>query len=99
MIQHPSFRVEPWTLHDLRRSFATIAADDEHGLAIDPHVVDKILAHTTATGLSAVAQVYNKAQYLKKRAAALDAWAIYLRDLVEPEKATGNIVALHGAAS
>jgi integrase len=89
--------VDPFVLHDLRRSFATIAADEEHGLAIDPHVVDKILAHTTSTGLGAVAQVYNKAQYLKERAAALDAWANYIARRVAPNTSESNVVELRSA--
>ena len=63
---------EPWVLHDLRRSQATALAE----AGFDEGVVDRIQNHVaTGSRASAVAAVYNKAQKLPERAAALDAWA------------------------
>lgn len=63
---------EPWVLHDLRRSQATALAET----GFDEGVVDRIQNHVASgSRASAVAAVYNKAQKLPERAAALDAWA------------------------
>jgi integrase len=63
---------EPWVLHDLRRAQATALAE----AGFDESVVDRIQNHVaTGSRASAVAAVYNKAQKLTERAAALDAWA------------------------
>ena len=63
---------DPWVLHDLRRSQATALAE----AGFDEGVVDRIQNHVASgSRASAVAAVYNKAQKLTERAAALDAWA------------------------
>ena len=63
---------QPWVLHDLRRSQATAPAE----AGFDGGVVDRIQKHVASSSrASAVAAVYNKAQKLTERAAALDAWA------------------------
>ena len=51
--------VDGWTLHDLRRTAATGLAR----LGVAPHVVERILNHTTGT-LGGVAGVYNRFGYL-----------------------------------
>jgi integrase len=83
--------IEPFTLHTLRHTAATIAAEK---LKIAPQIVDKILAHDTITGLSEVAKIYQKAEWLEERAAALDAWARYIHNLVESDKADRNVISL-----
>ncbi len=60
-----------WRLHDFRRSAVTWLA----GAGFAPHVCDKLLNHVTTTGLSDVARVYQRAQFLPEREAALSAWA------------------------
>ena len=62
--------LEPWILHDLRRTAATGMA----GLRILPHVVDRILNHTSGT-IRGVARVYNRFEYQDERKTALEAWA------------------------
>ena len=63
---------QPWGLHDLRRSQATVLAE----AGFDEGVVDRIQNHVASgSRASAVAAVYNKAQKLTERAAALDNWA------------------------
>ena len=60
-----------WRFHDLRRSAVTWLA----GAGFPPHVCDKLLNHVAATGLSDVARVYQRAEFLPERRAALEAWA------------------------
>lgn len=58
-----------WTLHDLRRTAAT-------GMAmagVAPHVVEKILNHSTGT-FGGVAGVYNRFNYIAEMRAALEVW-------------------------
>lgn len=75
-----------WILHDLRRTVATGMAR----LGVQPHVVDKVLNHTSGK-IRGVAAVYNRFEYLKERRVALDAWGGYVTDLVTP--APANVVA------
>ena len=65
----------PFTLHDLRRTFASNLAE----LEIPPHVIEAALNHKSGT-IKGVAAVYNKYSYLKEKASALQRWA----DVVEP---------------
>jgi integrase len=85
--------VQPFTLHDLRRSFATIAAEE---LRIAPHIIDRILAHT-AGALSGIARVYQRAEFLSERETAMQAWGNYVTNLVEPKAAKGKVVELRPA--
>jgi integrase len=68
--------VHGWTLHDLRRTAATGLAR----LSVAPHVVEKILNHTTGT-LGGVAGVYNRFGYLPEMRAALEQWAQHVAEL------------------
>jgi integrase len=69
--------IADWGLHDLRRTFSTMA--HERGLA-DPHIIEAILAHEGAK--SGVAGVYNRAAYRDQKRAALKAWAEIVSDIV-----------------
>jgi len=79
--------VAPFTLHDLRRSAATGMA----ALGIAPHVVDKILNHSSGK-IAGVAKIYNRFEYLPERKAALDAWARHVESLIRPTPS--NVVEL-----
>jgi integrase len=57
---------EPWTLHDLRRTFSTTL----NNMGIAPHVVEQLLGHT----LGGVMAVYNRSQYLPEKLDALNKW-------------------------
>ncbi|MGV4935967.1 tyrosine-type recombinase/integrase [Serratia nematodiphila] len=57
---------EPWTLHDIRRTFATKLND----LGIAPHVVEQLLGHT----MPGVMAVYNLSQYMPEKLVALNMW-------------------------
>ena len=70
--------VSDWTLHDLRRSFATHTTES---LGISPVVIDKVLNHQSGA-VRGVAAVYQRGQYLKERAGGLDAWGDWLMDHV-----------------
>jgi integrase len=78
-----------WTLHDLRRTATTGMAR----LKMAPHVVDRILNHTSGT-ISGVAAVYNRFEYLEERRAALEAWGRYVDGLITP--APVNVIAFPG---
>jgi integrase len=83
-----------WTPHDLRRTATTHMAQD---LGVAPHVVDKILNHTSGT-IRGVAKIYNRAAYLKERREALDAWSNWLDALVgvTPAIAQTKVIRLRG---
>jgi integrase len=61
--------VANWRLHDLRRTAATGMAR----AGISPHVVERILNHSTGT-LGGVAGVYNRFGYLPEMQVALETW-------------------------
>ncbi|HEY1982975.1 MAG TPA: tyrosine-type recombinase/integrase [Xanthobacteraceae bacterium] len=86
-----------WTLHDLRRTFATYAGggvpahqfgklparDKElaHGLGVLPHVIEAILNHVSGHK-AGVAQIYNRSTYEKEKRAALETWATHLQTII-----------------
>jgi integrase len=71
-------RVQPWTLHDLRRSAATHLCD----LGVMPHVVEQILNHHSGHR-GGIVGVYNRSAYEQPVKAALALWADHVRALVE----------------
>jgi integrase len=83
-----SVQIPNWTLHDLRRTSATGMAR----LNFPPHVVDKVLNHTSGT-IRGVAAVYNRFDYLDGRRAALEAWGRYIENLVAP--AAVKVMTIH----
>jgi integrase len=78
--------IEPWILHDLRRTATTGMA----ALKIPPHVVDRILNHTSGT-IRGVAAVYNRHQYGDERRDALAAWGRSVEAIVSSAPAA-NVV-------
>jgi integrase len=73
-----------WRTHDLRRSGVSALAR----LGFDSIVVDKLLAHQPAK-LLGVAAVYQRHDFARERAAALDAWAAHVLGIE-----TSNVVPL-----
>jgi integrase len=74
--------IEPWTLHDLRRTAATLMA--EHGVL--PHILSAILGHSGAVSVSsmpsaAITRVYNRYAYLNEKREALENWSQFLLNL------------------
>jgi integrase len=78
--------LEPWILHDLRRTATTGMAR----LKFPPHVVDRVLNHTSGT-IRGVARVYNRFDYLDERRAALEAWGRAVEAVVTGAEAS-NVV-------
>jgi integrase len=79
--------IEPWVLHDLRRSFKTGIAE----LGVERHIRDAIQNHVK-TGMD---EIYNKAEYLKPKTEALELWANHIAVIVA--KASGaNVTRLRG---
>ena len=86
-----------WTLHDLRRTFATYCSsglpahqfeklpprDKElaRGLGVLPHVVEAILNHA-GVYRGGIAQVYQRGSFEKEKRIALATWATHLQTIV-----------------
>lgn len=81
---------ERWTLHDIRRTVAT----GLQRLGIRQEVTEAALNHKSGI-VSGVAAVYSRHDFADEKRAALDAWAIELRRIVEGQDAT-NVVKLRG---
>jgi len=71
-----------WTPHDLRRSFATHAAEV---VGIQPHIIEAVLNHISGHR-AGVAGIYNRAMYEPEKRAALDRWAEQLLAWVEDKE-------------
>jgi len=67
----------PWTLHDLRRSAATIMADR---LNVMPHIVEAVLNHYSGHR-AGVAGIYQRARYQDQMREALQTWGTYVERL------------------
>jgi integrase len=71
--------VEPWRIHDIRRTVATVMSEK---LDILPHVVEAVLNHQSGHK-AGVAGVYNRAKYAAEVKRALALWADYVTALVD----------------
>jgi integrase len=72
--------LEPWTLHDLRRT----AASGMAGLGVQPHVIEATLNHRSGA-IRGVAAVYNRYNYAGERRVALVAWSKHVDSITAPE--------------
>jgi integrase len=70
-------KLEPWTVHDLRRSTATGMAE----IGVQPHIVEACLNHISGHK-SGVAGTYNRAQYFEEKKEAFSKWAHHLKTIV-----------------
>jgi integrase len=59
--------LQPWVLHDVRRSVATGMAD----LGVAPHVIEAVLNHVSGHKAS-VAGIYNRSSYEREKPAAIN---------------------------
>jgi len=66
-------KIEDWSFHDLRRTFASGAAR----LGVQPHVVEACLNHKTGV-ISGVAGVYNRHDYGPEKKAAWRLWEAHV---------------------
>lgn len=69
--------VNGWTLHDLRRTFATNLA----ALGVAPHVTERLLNHVSGT-ISGVAAIYNRHAYIEEMREAIRRWEERLEGLL-----------------
>ena len=58
--------MDPWTVHDFRRSLSTILVDS----GVELHVAEKMLGHT----LGGILSVYNKSEYIPEQRVAYATW-------------------------
>ncbi|MEX1109924.1 MAG: integrase arm-type DNA-binding domain-containing protein [Dongiaceae bacterium] len=77
-----------WVLHDLRRTVRTNLP--KLGIASD--VAERVMGHV----IGGVRGAYDRYDYLPQKRHALETWARYLAELVEPRR--GNVVAIHDGA-
>jgi integrase len=67
-----------WTLHDLRRTFATNLA----ALGVPLQVVEKLLNHASGS-ISGVAAIYNRHAYADEMRKAIEGWEKHLSSLLK----------------
>jgi len=75
-IKFSAAKIQPWRIHDLRRTVST----GMNELGTEPHIVEAVLGHT----VKGVAGVYNRAKYEAAKRAALKAWGAHVMTLVQP---------------
>ena len=75
-IKFSAAKIQPWRIHDLRRTVST----GMNELGTEPHIVEAVLGHT----VKGVAGVYNRAKYEAAKRAALEAWGAHVMALVQP---------------
>ncbi len=68
--------IRPWTLHDLRRSFAS----GLQRLGVAPHIVELALNHRSGT-FSGVAGIYQRHRYAKEVQEAFELWSQHIKAL------------------
>ncbi|TCL70566.1 phage integrase family protein [Rhizobium sp. BK251] len=73
--------LDPWTLHDLRRTAASGMARLGHPV----HVVEAALNHQSGT-IRGVAKTYNRHTYAEEKRAALTEWTYLVKRIVEVSK-------------
>jgi integrase len=84
--------VQPWRLHDIRRTVATGMIGN---LGIEPHHVEAVLNHYSGHR-AGIGGTYNRSAYTTQIASALARWAAHVADLVEGR--TGNVIAMSARA-
>ena len=84
-------KIQPWRLHDLRRTAVTGMAE----LGIRPDVIELVVNHVSGHR-GGVAGIYNRAEMLPERESALERWATHIAGLVEGKPA--KVLLLHKSA-
>lgn len=72
-------QLDPWRLHDLRRTWSSNAPR----LDIPPHITSRVLSHTSEEGK--VAQIYNRYKYRREMADAMVKMDDHILSLIEPD--------------
>lgn len=83
----------PWTLHDLRRSFASGCA----GIGIGLPVIEKILNHVSGS-FGGIVGVYQRHTFADEKRTAMEAWGRHVESVVSG-KAADNVVELKAVRS
>jgi integrase len=68
--------LDHWTLHDLRRTWATQSAQ----LETAPHIIERVLAHTTGS-ISRIAAIYNRYKYEAQMRTAMERYENHVVEL------------------
>jgi integrase len=84
--------MEPWRIHDLRRSAATGMA----AMGFAPHVVERVLNHISGTQ-SGLVGVYQRHEYRAERKAAMLAWGAHVEAVAKGEALPSNVRPLRQA--
>jgi integrase len=79
--------LEPWTIHDLRRTVGTGLGK----LGVSRFIIARVLNHADRT----VTGIYDRYEYLDEKRHALEAWGQYLQNLLAPPGA--NVVPIRAA--
>jgi integrase len=82
--------LEPWTLHDLRRTLAT----GLQRLGVRLEVTESVLNHVSGSR-GGIAGVYQRHDWANEKRAALEAWAAQIDRILHPRP---NVTALRGGA-
>lgn len=82
----PKIKIPPWTLHDLRRTTATIMPR----LGIDDDHRERVLGHK----IQGVKGTYNRYKYFDERSKALREVATLIGEILRPLTKGGNVVAI-----
>ncbi|TVQ52098.1 MAG: site-specific integrase [Rhodobacteraceae bacterium] len=80
--------IEPWRLHDLRRT----AASGMARCGVNLPVIERVLNHVSGS-FAGVAGVYNRWSYADETRRALDLWAAHVLAVIDPERGD-NVVNL-----
>jgi integrase len=84
--------IEPWRVHDLRRTAATGMA----GIGIQPHIIESVLNHVSGAK-AGVAGTYNREAYEPEKRVALERWAEYVTGVIGGRPS--NVVPMTGRSA
>lgn len=84
----PEYQMEPWTLHDLRRTFYS----GLQALGFSIEIAEACVNHSSGA-IRGVARVYARHKYLREKTQAFSAWGRYVDDLVRGRRAD-NVIPL-----
>ncbi|MGA2808778.1 MAG: integrase arm-type DNA-binding domain-containing protein [Terracidiphilus sp.] len=77
-----TFDMEPFTIHDQRRTASTLLNENASGNGWTKDVIEKALSHEKV----GIAGVYNRAEYAKQRKKMLQWWADYVDSIITESK-------------
>lgn len=77
-----TFQMEPFTIHDQRRTASTLLNENASQNGWSKDVIEKALSHEKG----GIAGIYNRAEYAKQRAEMLQWWADYVDSIMTETK-------------